>query len=104
MVSDKIGLKLHDKFTRGHVLTQAEKQKLESWYAQKDSSENEQILKTASGYSTVNSLQNAIDETHRQVASLTSRLQTVEQENRNIALENKRLREKLEKQIARQTA
>ncbi len=103
MVSDKIGFKLHDKFTRGLVLSDTEKQMLESWYAQKDTIERTQILKKTAGYAAENTLQ-AIAEAHKKLAYLTEGLQIIESENEQIGLENKRLRESLEKAIARQTA
>ena len=103
MVSDKIGLQLHDKFTRGLALSENEKQTLESWYTQKDLAERTQILKTTAEHVGENTLQQAIAEAHQRLVYLTERLQTTELENEQISLENRHLREKLEKAIALQT-
>ena len=97
MVSDKIGLKLHDRFTRGLALSDSEKQTLESWYVQKDSAEQIQILETCDRHSVEKTLRQSIAEAHKQPAYLTERLQMVEEKN-------ERLREKLEAAIALQMA
>jgi hypothetical protein len=39
MVSDEIGMQLHDRETIGEPLTAQEKAQLEAWYAQKDVAE-----------------------------------------------------------------
>ncbi len=104
MVSDKIGLQLHDKFTRGLVLSAAEKQTLEAWYAQKDATERNGVTRASAESLTDSALQQVIAEAHKRLVYLTERLQTIEEENEQIGLENKRLREKLETALLRQTA
>jgi hypothetical protein len=104
MISDKIGLKLHDKFTRGQAMSDAEIRTLESWYAQKDMAEQRQILKQHLVPPAENALQEAIEETYQRLSSLTERLQATERENEQIRLENKRLRQKLENALSQPMA
>jgi GH24 family phage-related lysozyme (muramidase) len=39
MLSDELGMQLHDRETIGEPLTTQEKAQLEAWYAQKDAAE-----------------------------------------------------------------
>jgi hypothetical protein len=48
MITDKIGLQLHDMSTTGKPLTPKQKEQLENWYAQQDRTEryHEKKIKT----------------------------------------------------------
>ncbi len=43
MLSDELGMQLHDRETIGESLTAAEKVQLEAWYAQKDAAEKSML-------------------------------------------------------------
>jgi ABC-type transport system involved in cytochrome c biogenesis ATPase subunit len=43
MVSDELGMQLHDRETIGEQLTAQEKAQLDAWYAQKDATEKSML-------------------------------------------------------------
>ncbi|WP_020396731.1 hypothetical protein [Thiolinea disciformis] len=87
MITDELGVQLHDKATRGLVLTEAEQQQLEQWYAEKDQEEGLVLANSTS--SNVNpNLQAKIDATLIQIVVMAKRLQ-------EIVLENQQLRQEI---------
>jgi hypothetical protein len=46
MLSDELGMQLHDRETTGEPLTAQEKAQLEAWYAQKDAVESAMLQGT----------------------------------------------------------
>lgn len=65
---------LHDRKTRGLVLTPAEQAQLDAWYAQEDKAENRQI-NAAQTPQRIEVLESQIKTTLGQVAVMTQRIQ-----------------------------
>jgi hypothetical protein len=89
MLSDELGMQLHDRETTGEPLTNQEKEQLEDWYVQKDAAETA-MLKAAQM-----SLPNLVfmqDRINTAISQLTVSVQQLQQ----ITHENKSLREEIE--------
>lgn len=101
MISDKIGLQLHDRATKGEPLIGDEKAQLEAWYAQQDSTESYSV-KTADN--AVGALRLQIESALLQLMKITQRIQQVAAENEAIRLENQSIKLQLAQSLGRQTA
>jgi DNA replication protein DnaD len=101
MISDKLGLALHDKATMGKPLSPKQKEQLAAWYAQQDSAEiyPEKLVDT-----TTEALRLQIDAALSQVAQTVKTIQKLAEENEAIRLENKAIKLQLAKTPKRQTA
>ena len=84
MASDNCGQRLHDKATRGEVLSPAEQVQLEQWYTLQDRAESH-TLSLAMRDDTLATLQ-------AQLATALSQLTTVTQRIQDVATENDALR------------
>lgn len=93
MISDQLGVSLHDKATRGMALSELEQQQLEQWYAEKDGEDSSILAKPTSFSDT--SLQTKIDATLMQIGVMAKRLQEMVLENQSIRQEISALRQQL---------
>src|SRR5262245_23170745 len=84
MTPDDAGQRLHDKATRGGVLTPEERTLLEAWYARHDA-EEAQLLSRAQP-------PQELEELRAQVAAGATRLVTLTQRLKTLLTENERLR------------
>lgn len=101
MISNKIGLQLHDKATTGEALTDKEKVQLEAWYAQQDSTESYPVRVADNA---VGALRLQIESALTQMMEITQRIQQVAAENEAIRLENQFIKLQLAQLLGRRTA
>lgn len=94
MISDELGISLHDKATRGIALSGLEQQQLEQWYAEKDQEEGK-ALKVFEKLPDPPNLQTRIDTTLIQIGMMAKRLQELVLENQNLREEITTLRQQL---------
>ena len=87
MSHDTLAQQLHDKATRGGVLTAAEQAQLDTWYAQQDQEESATFASTQ----TLQSL----SELQAQVAAAVAQLQTVTQRIQVLIAENEAVRREI---------
>jgi peptidoglycan hydrolase CwlO-like protein len=80
MISDELGIQLHDRVTRGEPLTNEEQKQLENWYALQDSHESS-LLKSATADPDVSELRTQVEVVLSQLTAITHRIQQVTQEN-----------------------
>lgn len=104
MVADKIGKKLHDKFTRGQKLTPEEHTQLEAWYSQLDAQEGKNLSGRTSDNTLELEFKKALESTYQKIAQLTKQLKETEQENDQLRAENRKTRQQLEKVLVQQQA
>ncbi len=74
MIADEKGKELHDKASRGEILSIEEQQQLENWYAFQDNLEIEAIGLAKEENSSVG-LQTQIESALSQLVKLTNRMQ-----------------------------
>ncbi len=96
MISDKLGLQLHDMATTGKPLTPKQKEQLEAWYAQQDSAEAYPVKKVKT---TSDELRGQIDSALAQLNKVTKRIQKVAAENKAIRLENQAIKLQLSQSL-----
>lgn len=94
MISDDLGKILHDKSTRGEVLSNEEQIQLERWYAYQDNLESN-ILVAAPVEKSIAKLQSQIGEGLTQLISTTKRIQEIASENEILRQEINSLRRQL---------
>ena len=87
MISDDLAKQLHDKATRGKLISVEEHSLLENWYALQDSSESD-VLKLADDEKTLPTIQVQVETALTQLMSVTKRI-------REIASENEALRQEI---------
>ena len=80
MTPDQVGMKLHDRSTRGEVLTLAEQEQLEEWYTLQDAQER-YVLQAEESVSDLSQLRLQVDAALAQITALSQRIQTVTSEN-----------------------
>lgn len=87
MISEELGMQLHDRWTRGQTLTAEEQVQLEAWYQQQDAAEAQQLNQvfTAAG----------IEDLQSQVEMALTQLAVAIQRVRQITAENERLRREI---------
>ncbi|NJN96093.1 MAG: hypothetical protein HC875_19305 [Anaerolineales bacterium] len=98
-MSNELEKQLHDRFTRGETLTEAEQMRLEEWYVAQDQAELSELNSATIGNS-ITILQTQVDSALTQLAVITKRIQ-------EIAVENEALRQEvfdLQRQLAQQTS
>jgi len=97
MELDELGQQLHDRKTRGEILSTEEQTQLESWYAAQDRVETDDLGLTATT-NTEESLRDRIDSVLAQIAAVTRRIQELTEENealrREIAALHRQLAQK----------
>ena len=75
MISDQLGIRLHDRATRGEELTTEEHQQLENWYALQDSAESS-LLKSTTAESDISELRGQVEVVLSQLTTITQRIST----------------------------
>ena len=80
MISDELGIQLHDRRTRGQTLTAEEQMQLEAWYQQQDAAEAQQ-LNHVSTTTEIPDLQAQIEMVLTQLTAAMGRVQQVTAEN-----------------------
>ncbi len=85
MVSTELGLQLHDRATRGQVLTAEEQVQLDRWYQQQDAAEAE--LLEVSQPRLLNLELQQVDQAVSHLASVVQQIQQTTAENRAIKQE-----------------
>ncbi len=86
MVTESLGKKLHDKSTRGELLTVAEVEQLEEWYARADSAESK-ALGLNGAQQSLSALQSQIDTALSRLMTVTKRIQQVAADNDTVRRE-----------------
>lgn len=84
MLSDELGMQLHDRETMGESLTTQEKAQLEAWYAQKDAAETAMLEAAQVPLPNLVMLQDRVDATIEQLADGVERLHQITQENKSL--------------------
>jgi hypothetical protein len=94
MISDELGMQLHDRWTRGQKLTAEERAQLEAWYQQRDAVEAQQLNQvfTTAG---IPGLQAQVEMTLTQLGTVIQRIQQVTAENEGLRQEISALRQQL---------
>lgn len=93
MVSDEVGLELHERATRGEQLSAEEQAQLEAWYAVQD--EAEAALLGPGEVREIDSLEAQVESAAAQLSSVTARIQQVMAENQALRREVAALRKQL---------
>lgn len=101
MISNKIGLELHDRASQGAILTEQEKTQLEQWYSEMDS--NESFIVKSGGQSP-DLVKGQIENALAQLLKATQHLQKVAAENEIIKRENQAIKLKLAKVLGQKAA
>lgn len=94
---------LHDRVTRGEVLTADEQAQLQTWYSEQDQAEFQQLGLPASIPNNVE-LPNNIAIALNQIAASTAQIQKLANENEVLRRENQTLRRQLTEQPLLQQA
>ncbi|MEW6210349.1 MAG: hypothetical protein AB1631_18425 [Acidobacteriota bacterium] len=94
MISDELGKQLHDRSTRGEVLTAEEESQLNEWYAAQDQAEIE-LLRLNPRDDSTNQLQAQVNSAITQLATVTRRIQEITAENDSLRTEIKSLHQQL---------
>jgi hypothetical protein len=84
MVSDELGMQLHDRQTTDQLLTAQEKSQLEAWYAQQDAAEAATFAATQVPLPNLAALQEKVDTAISQLAADVQQLQQIMQENKSL--------------------
>ena len=80
MSTEELTKQLHDKATRGSVLSAAEQAQLEAWYAQQDQEERA-ILERATPPQTLAALRTQVETAVAQLLTVTQRIQELVAQN-----------------------
>ena len=84
MVSDDLGRQLHDRATRGELLSVEEQSLLKDWYVLQDSAESDALNLNKD---TLATLQTQVEEALTQLTIVTKRIQEVASENKALKRE-----------------
>ena len=95
MLSDELGMQLHDRETTGETLTTQEKAQLETWYAQKDLAEAAMLTTAQVPLPNLVFMQDRIDTAISQLTVSVQRLQQITQENKSLREEIEGIKEQL---------
>jgi capsule polysaccharide export protein KpsE/RkpR len=80
MSTDNLAKQLHDKASRGIVLSAAEQAQLDMWYAKQDQAEGSMLALTTPSH-TLTALQTQVDTAVSQLATVTQRIQELAAQN-----------------------
>lgn len=94
MISDELGKQLHDRATRGEVLTAEEQSLLSGWYAAQDQAEGD-LLRLSLTDDSTSLLQAQVNSSLAQLATVAKRIQEIAVENDALRAENASLRHQL---------
>ena len=103
MNSNGVGERLHDRATRGEVLTVEEQVQLHEWYARRDLAEAA-MLSQPSPPQGLNALHAQVDSVVVQLGTVTQRIQTLSAENDAVRKEIVELQQRLASKSAAQPA
>lgn len=95
----EIGMRLHDRATRGEVLTDAEARQLDAWYAQQDEVERG-LIDRGESIPDLEQIQVGIASTLEKIAVVTRHIQEVSSENEALRRENAALKAGITRQPA----
>jgi hypothetical protein len=95
MLSDELGMQLHDRETIGESLTTQEKAQLEAWYAQKDAAETVMLEAAQVPLPNLVMLQDRVDTTIKQLTDGVQRLYQITQENKLLREEIAEIKQQL---------
>jgi hypothetical protein len=95
MLSDELGMQLHDRETIGEPLTAQEKVQLEDWYAQKDAAERVMLETAQVPLPNLVLLQDQVDSAIEQLSDGVQRLQQITQENKLLREEIAEIKQQL---------
>ena len=95
MLSDELGMQLHDRETIGELLTAREKAQLEAWYAKKDAEEKLMFEAAQLPLPDLVVLQDKIDRTIEQLTAGVQRLHQITQENKSLRKEIAEIKQQL---------
>jgi hypothetical protein len=84
MLSDELGMQLHDRETIGEQLTAQEKAQLDAWYAQKDAAEKSMLEAAQLPLPNLVALQDQVDIAIEQLTVGVQRLHQITQENKSL--------------------
>lgn len=94
MSHDALAQQLHDKVTRGGVLSAAEQAQLDRWYAQQDQEETTALASTQTPQS-LSEVQTQIEATVAQLQTVTQRIQVLIADNEAVRREIAALHDQL---------
>ena len=103
MNSNSVGERLHDRATRGEVLTAEEQVQLNEWYAQQDLAEAA-MLSQPSPPQGLDALHAQVDRVVFQLGAVTQRIQILSVENDAVRKEIVELQQRLASESAAQPA
>jgi hypothetical protein len=95
MLSDELGMQLHDRETIGEPLTAQEKSQLEAWYAQKDATEKSMLEAAQTPLPNLVMLQDRVDTAISQLTVGIQQLQQITQENKSLREEIAEIKQQL---------
>ncbi len=95
MISDELGMQLHDRETIGERLTAREKEQLEAWYAQKDEVEKSMLEAAQGPLPNLIVLQDQVDMAIEQLTAGVQRLHQITQENKSLREEIAEIKQQL---------
>jgi hypothetical protein len=95
MLSDELGMQLHDRETKGEPLTKQERTQLEAWYAQKDAAEKSMLETAQMPLPNLVALQDQVDIAIEQLAAGVQQLQQITQENKALRQEISEIKQQL---------
>jgi hypothetical protein len=95
MLSDELGMQLHDRETTGESLTPQEKAQLEAWYAQQDAAETAMLEATQMPLPNLVVLQDQVDTAIAQLTVGVQQLQQITQENKSLREEIAEIKQRL---------
>lgn len=98
MISDELGVQLHDRWTRGESLTEEELAQLAAWYEAQDEAE-QKLLSMPDTHADLVQMQAQIDTAVAELARLTNFIQEKTAENNALRPDIAALRQKLASQI-----
>ena len=98
MISDDLAIQLHDKATKGEILTPTQQAQLEARYATQDAAEQEHLILSEP---TLNpsQIQNQIGISLSQIHQITERIQAVTSENQRLRGEIHQLQKQVAKHL-----
>jgi hypothetical protein len=95
MLSDELGMQLHDRETIGEQLTAQEKAQLDDWYARKDAAEKLMLETGQLPLPNLVALQDQVDIAIEHLTVGVQRLQQITQENKSLREEISEIRQQL---------
>jgi hypothetical protein len=95
MLSDELGMQLHDRETIGEQLTAQEKAQLDAWYAQKDATEQSMLEAAQFPLPNLVALQDQVDIAIEHLTVGVQRLHQITQENKSLREEISEIKQQL---------